>query len=73
MKRFFVCLILLVGFATTGMASYFDTGWKKFKQPNGTVFIGRHGEMNTNTNFKRRKDCHLIKILEMDIIIMPWG
>lgn len=41
MKRLLICLILIGGFATSAMASYFDTGWKEFKQPNGRTFIGR--------------------------------
>ncbi|MBD3338729.1 MAG: hypothetical protein GF353_06460, partial [Candidatus Lokiarchaeota archaeon] len=45
MKRFVSCLILLVGFNSLTLASYFDTGWMEFKQPDGTSFIGRlHGD-----------------------------
>ncbi len=41
MKRLLLCLTIIGGFVTNSFAAYFDTGWKEFKQPNGTTFIGR--------------------------------
>jgi len=41
MKRLLLCLIVVGGLVTNLFATYFDTGWIEFKQPDGTTFIGR--------------------------------
>jgi hypothetical protein len=40
-KLFFISCILLINLYNSSLANYTDSGWIKFKQPDGITFIGR--------------------------------
>jgi len=70
MKKIINFIGIFILLSTKTMATYYDTGWQVFKQPDGTDLLAGCRETSTFNSIKLMKGMLSERIIKMDIIIM---